>query len=121
MRLYKHRRFHQWAKSEKITDKQLRDTITEFNHGLNQGNLGGGLYKKRVAIPGKGKRGGYRVIIAIKLAEIAFFLYGFSKSDKANINEKEKFVYRTLAKSLFALNAVSLNDMIRAGKLIEVK
>jgi hypothetical protein len=33
--------------------------------GAGEADLGGGLFKKQVARPGSGKRGGYRMIIAL--------------------------------------------------------
>ena len=46
MRILKYRAFHQWAKSEKLTDSALKVAISEMEQGLFEANLGGGLYKK---------------------------------------------------------------------------
>lgn len=74
MRIYKHRRFQKWAKSEKLTNEMFKKVVDEIENGLHDGNLGSGLYKKRVPMPGKGKRGSYRTLLAFKYGERAFFM-----------------------------------------------
>lgn len=123
MKIYKHKSFHQWAKSEGLTDDLLKQAVEEMNAGLYEANLGSGLYKKRIAMKGKGKRGGYRVLLAFKQESQesrSFYVYGFAKKDKANINEKEKGVYRDLAKVLLNADEKILAKMIKQGSLIEV-
>jgi len=121
MKIFKHCRFQQWLKSERLTDEALKKAIAEIEKDLHDGNLGSGLYKKRVAMPGKGKRGSYRILLALKHEERAFFVYGFSKNAKENINEKEKAVYKDLAKKLLNLDEKTLENMVKMGSLIEVK
>lgn len=120
MKIYKHRHFQQWMKSQILTDQTLKEAIIELETGLHDDNLGGGLYKKRIAMPGKGKRGGYRTLLAFKQGHRAFFVYGYAKNVKDNINEKEREVYKQLAKSLLNLDETALANMIKFGSLIEV-
>ncbi len=93
MIIYKYRNFNQWAKSEDLADEMLIQAVEEMKKGLYDANLGGGLYKKRVAIQGKGKRGGFRTIVAFKREKATFFIYGFAKNIRENIAEKEKEIY----------------------------
>jgi hypothetical protein len=52
--------------------------------------LGGEVYKARAARrPGEGKSGGYRVVVFFRSEERTFFVYGFAKSGKANIDQGE--------------------------------
>lgn len=60
-----------------LTDDALRDAVTETVLGLIDADLGGHVVKKRLALPGQGKRGGARTIVATRLADRWFFLYGF--------------------------------------------
>ena len=120
MRIFKHRRFCQWAKSERLADETLKGIVSEIESGLHDGNLGAGLYKKRVAMSGRGKRGGYRVLLAFKHDDRTFFIYGFSKNDKSNIDDKETTVYKELAQVLLNANEITLTHMIQVGSLIEV-
>ena len=41
-----------------LTDEALFDAVSEMAQGLIDANLGGGVVKKRVGLPGRGKRGG---------------------------------------------------------------
>ena len=58
--------------------------------GLIDADLGGSLYKKRVARPGGGKSGGYRTLVSARIGNRYVFLYGFPKNDKANITQDER-------------------------------
>lgn len=121
MKIFKHRNFHQWASTEGLTDKVLSEAVDELERGLYEANLGSGLYKKRVALLGRGKRGGYRTLIAFKKNARAFFVYGFAKNVRANINEKEEKIYRQLAKDFMRMSEDGIKKMIESGKLFEVK
>jgi hypothetical protein len=120
MRILKHRVFHKWARSEKLTDSSLKDAIREIEKGLFEANLGGGLYKKRVARKGQGKRGGYRTIIAFKQDSRVVFMYGFAKSDCDNMSDKEEIVYKKLAKYYLEISDSYVNVLIKNGELFEV-
>jgi hypothetical protein len=120
MKIYKHRNFHKWAKDEGITDKTLINAINEISKKLYDANLGSGLYKKRVAMKGKGKRGSYRTLVAFKEGEKAFFVYGFSKNEKENIDEREQKIYRYFAQDLLNMDEKTIGKMIIEGKLFRV-
>lgn len=112
--------FAKWAKEEDLTDAALMEIVHEMQQGLYGVNLGGGVYKKRVAHGGRGKSGGVRVILAFKLNELAIFVYGFSKNEKYNITHKQKSVLKALAKIYFSYNEEQMTQAKRAGELIEV-
>ena len=73
-------------------------------HGLIDADLGGNLYKQRVVLPGRGKSGGARTIIATKFAGVLFFFFGFEKSDRGNITTRELRLYQRLARELLDMN-----------------
>ena len=53
-------------------------------------NLGAGLYKVRVARPGMGKRGGWRVLVGYVSKKLpAYLLAVFAKNDKDNLSKKD--------------------------------
>jgi hypothetical protein len=120
MRIFKHRSFNQWAKSEGIADSTLKEAVEEMEKGLYEGNLGSCLYKKRVALPGKGKRGSYRTLIAFTQGKNAFFVYGFAKNVRADIDEKEEKIYRQLAKDFLSMSEDTIKKMVEKCKLFEV-
>lgn len=120
MQIYKYKHFHRWAKSEGLTDGSLKEAISEMEKGLFEVNLGSGLYKKRVARKGQGKRGSYRTLIAFKRADKAIFMFGFAKNESENISTKEKDIYKRLAKYYFDATEVQWDVLLKDGELIEV-
>jgi hypothetical protein len=103
-----------------LADVALCLAVTEMAPGLIDADLGGHLVKKRVALPGRGKRGGARTIVATRLADRWFFLYGFGKNERANIDEEElKFLQET-AKELLAFDDRQLAIALSAGEIVEV-
>ena len=72
-----------------LTDVALNRVVHEMSEGLVDADLGGAIYKKRVALPGRGKSGGARTIVATRLSARWFFLYGFGKNDRSNIDKDE--------------------------------
>jgi len=87
---------------------------------LYEANLGWYLFKKRIGLKGKGKRGGLRTIIAFKKEDKAFFIYGFVKNKKANIDEAEEKTYKKLAILLLSCSDDTINNAIKNKELIEV-
>ena len=122
MKIYKHRLFTRWAKTQDICNYQLKNIVKDLQDEIFEGNLGGGLYKKRLA-PTKSKRGkrsGYRYIIAFKKNDRAFFIYGYAKNKLANISNIEKSIYKKLAKYLLNADQKVIDKMIEDKSLIEV-
>lgn len=122
IRIFKTRSFARWAKKEKIHDRALITVVDELEAGLIDANLGRGLIKKRVARTGFGKRGGYRVLLALKIdySPYVFFIFGFSKTDKETLDVTEKDLYKSLAKHYLSLTAYQLSKLIEDKLLIEV-
>jgi hypothetical protein len=75
----------------------LQEAASEVANGLADA-LGGYVYKKRVALPGRGKRGGARTVLAFRRGSAAFFIYGYPKNERANITDRELVALRRLAK-----------------------
>ncbi len=118
--ILKTRLFHKWAIKQSLSDEQLVLTIEEIENGQIDANYGGGLYKKRVANKGRGKSKSARTLIAVKINDRAFFLYGFEKKQKSNINDKEKTAYKILAKSFLSMTNDEINELLETGGLVEV-
>lgn len=121
MRIFKYRTFKTWAKKMGITDATLKKTISEIGEGLFDAHLGNGLYKKRIAKQGHGKRGSYRTIVAFKKQDRSFFIYGYAKNDKDNISDKEKEVFKKLASFYLDMPDNKLEILIKNGEIFEVK
>lgn len=120
MDIYKINAFSEWADEHKVSNDVLIKAITEMNNGLFDANLGGNVYKKRIPLDNKGKRGGARTLIAFKYNDKAFFIYSFAKNKQANINAKELKALKNLAKLYFSLTDKEIAEALIAGNLIKV-
>jgi len=72
-----------------LSDAALCQAVKEMEKGLIEANLGGDVVKKRLALPGRGKRGGARTLVATNKDNRWFFLFGFRKNERANITSEE--------------------------------
>jgi len=120
-RVLKTRTFARWAKREGLADVELAGAASEMKEGLIDARLGGGVFKKRIAKRGQGKRGGYRVIVASNLGDRWVFLFGFAKNEIDNIDDKESKLMRDLAAAFLAMDAAMLKRAIAAGELVEIR
>jgi hypothetical protein len=103
-----------------LTNENLLEAVSEIEQGLVDANLGGFLYKKRVALPGRGKRGSGRTLLAVKHGSRAFFLYGFEKNQRDNLTVKEVAVYKLIAKTLLDYSSDELEERLNDKSLIEI-
>ena len=88
---------------------------------MAEADLGGKVYKVRVARPGEGKSGGYRVIVLFKSGERTFFQYAFSKADRGNIDQKELLFFKKLAKVKLNMSDNEITNAVKHGELIEIQ
>ena len=121
MRIFKNKAFSKWAAKEGLEDESLRAAVDEMVRGLIDADLGGHVVKKRVALPGRGKSGGVRTLLAYKIGNKAFFVYGFAKNARANISADELKALKFLAKELLNYSDKALTEAIKHGALIEVE
>lgn len=121
MRIFKTRLFAKWANKEKLEDALLRQTINEMEKGLLGAKLGNHVYKKRVALKGRGKQGSTRSIIAYKIADKAFFIFGYAKNEKENITAEEKKIIRRFAAELLSYSDKELDRLIESKAIVEVR
>lgn len=112
--------FHRWAKDEGLGSHVLARAVLEIENGLSDGDLGGGIVKKRVRVPGRGKSGGARVLLATNHRDRWIFIYGFLKNERANISHRELVALRELSRDLLAINEEQLNGRAREKVLIEI-
>ena len=120
MRIFRTRWFVKWAKKEKILEQALVQAVEEMKRGLIDADLGGHVYKKRVAIQGRGKSGGVRTLIAYQLQDRAFFIYGFAKNKRSNISNKELQALQIIANNLLNHNDKMLDHLLNEKELVEV-
>ena len=113
MRLFKNTWFNRFARKEGITDAELREAAKLLEAGQADADLGGGVYKVRVARSGEGKAGSYRVIVFFKSEERTFFIYGFAKSERDNIDQGELRGFKLDAKYQLALTDEQLDAWLK--------
>jgi len=82
MRAFKTKTFDRWAGKAGVSDGALLNAVKEMERGLIDADLGGNLFKQRVALPGRGKSGSTRTIVATRFAGALFFLYGCQRKPK---------------------------------------
>lgn len=120
LRLFKTKNFDRFQRKERLKDDDLVDALREMERGLVDAELGGGVYKKRVRSPGKGKSGSYRTLLAVKYNDRAIFMYGYPKNtvkkSGKEITDKELSALKDMAKILFEIDLES-----NGNSLIEVK
>ncbi len=121
MRIFKTPWFTRFANKEHIADASLISAVDQLEAGQFDADLGGGVYKQRLARPGEGKSGGYRVILCFRKGTCSFFMYGFPKSSRENIASTEKDDLKKLAKVLCALSNEQLDEKVKAGAFQEIK
>jgi len=121
MQAFKIKAFAKWASSESLSDDALVSAVVEMEKGLIDAKLGGQVVKKRVALPGRGKRGSARTPVAFRQGNKAFFIYGFAKNERANVSDKELRALKMLAKELMSYTAAALTKATKAGELIKIE
>ncbi|MBR8830192.1 MAG: hypothetical protein N5P05_002852 [Chroococcopsis gigantea SAG 12.99] len=121
MRIFKNKWFAKFAKREGITDIKLREVIADVERGKIDVNYGGDVIKQRIARVNEGKSGGYRSVILYQKNNKAFFVYGFAKSERENIDEDEEREFKELAKLTFSLSDDNLAKLIQQGAYTELK
>ena len=120
MRIFKNTWFTRYAGKENISDDELREMVNQLEAEQAEANLGGNVYKVRIARSGEGKSGGYRVIVLFRSGERTFYVYGFAKSKRDNISEKELRYFKDKAKDYFSMTFAQLDEMVKDGQLIEL-
>lgn len=118
--VYKTRHFNRWARKADLSDEALCRAVAEIREGLVDADLGGGIIKKRIALPGHGKRGSTRTLLATNRNDRWIFVYGFEKNERANISDNELEALKLLADNLLALTKSQVSEAVSNGSLVEV-
>jgi hypothetical protein len=113
--------FDDWARDEGVGDAVLCAAAAEIERGLVDARLGGFLVKKRVAAPGRGKRGGYRTIAAYRHGDRLVFLHGFAKNEKEDISRDERKALVKLGDHYMKYSSAALSELITKRLLVEVE
>ncbi|MAM75873.1 MAG: hypothetical protein CMO29_18915 [Tistrella sp.] len=120
MRIFKTKWIARFVRRERINDASLKEAIERAERGIIDADLGGGLIKQRVARPRRGRSGGFRMIVAYRTEERAFFLYGFAKNERDNIEDDELQTLRDIAADYLKHDDTALNEAVGEGQLQEI-
>ncbi len=103
-----------------LTDDALCDAVHEMAAGLIDADLGGGVVTKRIALPGRGKRGSVRTLVATRRGSLWFFVFGFEKAERRNISTVELSALKELGGHLLGLSGRELRIALDDGALEEI-
>jgi hypothetical protein len=119
-RVFTARHFNRWMRKAGVSKRALCEAVVEMEQGLIDADLGGGVVKKRVALPGRGKSGSTRTLVATNKRDRWFFLYGFEKNERDNVSARELEALQRLAADLLRLATTGLDAQVEAGALKEI-
>jgi hypothetical protein len=116
MRIFVIKEFSKWARTSGLTDELLCKAVDEIERGLVDADLGGHLLKKRIATKGRGKSGSVRTLVTFSKGSRTIFMYGFEKSERANITPKETKMLQELGKFYLALTDTEIESRLKRSK-----
>ncbi len=112
--------FARFARKAGLENDSLIEAATNVAAGHYDADLGGGVFKQRVARAGGGKSGGYRTIVLFRIGGHSFFAHGFAKNDKANVSPRELKALKRLAEIFLAFSTQQVAMAQDAGQLVKV-
>jgi len=118
--VYKTREFSRFARKAGLGSTELLEAAKAVASGRWDADLGGGVFKQRIARKGGGKSGGFRTIVLFRVGGHSFFVHGFAKNEKANISPRELRALKKLADTFLGLDAAALERASAAGEIAEV-
>jgi len=121
MSVYKTKAFSKFARKADLASAELLQAAEAVASGQWDADLGGGVFKQRIAREGGGKSGGFRTIILFKVGGHSFFVHGFAKNEKANITPNELKALKKLAATFLGFDAEALAKASAAGEIAEVR
>lgn len=119
-RVFKTRHFSRWMRKCGLTQGALCLAISEMEKGLIDAELGGCVVKKRVPLPGRGKSGSTRTLLATNKGSLWFFMFGFEKNERANVSPSELEALKMLATDLLKLSSAELDGLVESKALEEI-
>lgn len=119
-RIFKTRYFSNWLEKTELTDALLLNAVEEMERGLIDADLGGGVFKKRVALPNRGKSGSVRTLIATNKNDRWFFMFGFEKNQRDNIDKSDLKFLKQSAKKMLSFSDELLDITLKIKELEEI-
>jgi hypothetical protein len=119
VRIFKTRTLAKFTRQNGVSDAALVEAVERAKRGLIDADLGGKVIKQRVARPGQGRRGGFRMLIGFG-SDRAVYLFAFAKNERENISSGELLTLREIAASFLDADKKRIDQALADGALIEV-
>jgi hypothetical protein len=112
-------------RKERFADAALCKPAREIlagTFGAGEADLGGGLFKKRLARPGGGKSSGFRAILAYRSprADRILVAYAFAKNSASTLTPQGHEALSKVAQGFVAANDKQLAELLASGDVSEV-
>jgi hypothetical protein len=121
MNVYMTKAVKAWASKERVSQKRLHEAALEVSAGQYAANLGGGLYKQRVALGGRGKSGGARTLLCFNHRDRIIFLFGFKKNQQDNVSQEAKKALKALSKGFNQYSEKEVAIAVQLGELFPLR
>lgn len=119
-RVFKTKTFDRWAK-KLLSDDLLCAAAREIEQGRYEADLGAGVCKKRITVPGQGKSGSTRTLVAKQHPNAIIFLVGREKNAPgADFPDALVDAVKVIASSLHTQSVAKLDEMKVCGELKEI-
>ena len=115
-RVFASKPFIRFARRFGISDAELWHSV----NGVFDADLGGGVFKFRLARHGEGTSGGARAIVAMKVDRRIVLMFGFEKKDQANIKANELRAFRKAARVYLSYSEEEMTAIVRQKVLMEI-
>ncbi len=112
-------------RKEKLPDavlcKPAREVVTG-TLGAGEADLGGGLFKKRLARPGSGKSSGFRTIVAYRSprTDRVLVTYAFAKNAASTLTPQGHEALSKVAQAFMAANDEQVAELVASRDVSEV-
>lgn len=103
-----------------LSDELLLNAVDEMERGFIDADLGGGVVKKRIALPNRSKSGSTRTLIATNKNDRWFFMFGFEKNQRENIDNNELHLLKAAAKKMLSFSDAMLDTALIKNDLQEI-
>ena len=117
MNAFETRWFRKWSEKKGLKDDDLRDALERTIKGSGVVDLGGNVYKIRIAKNGQGRSGGFRTILIYKKGKRSLFIYGFEKNDQDNIDKGTLADYKKYATTFLDYTETDINRLVDNGTI----
>lgn len=113
--------FSKWALKNNLSNADMLSAMMDLIENKGVINLGGNLYKIRIARENEGKSGGYRTLLAYKKDDRAILLFAFAKNEKDNLGHDELTALKKIAGDFIRLDTEEVKRQISLGNLVKLE